>query len=343
MKTIAYYDTGHEFPEEIVSAVGMRPYKILGDVHAGTNGADHHLHTFVCPFSRACLGEGLARAGEWDGIVFSHGCDTTNRQYDVWRKHVETRFLYWLNTPMRNDPTAHGFHGKEFRRLIAHLEEAFGVTLSDEALWEAIRASNRVKGLLRQLSALRAVKDVPNPEYLDVLLRCVRGPKEGLEEHLKDTLALWQERPPFPEEFVPVLFTGSDVSYREYMEVLEAARLRAVRDDLSLGERYFARSIPEEGDPVEALVRYKSTIPQPATRVPYDPRFDYLDQCLAETPVKGVVYQVLKFCEPYGIDAPLVVRHLKRGGRRVLTVEREYTPTLDQQSVSRLESFRELL
>ena len=33
MKTFAYFDSGHEFPEEIVMAAGFAPMKILGEVH----------------------------------------------------------------------------------------------------------------------------------------------------------------------------------------------------------------------------------------------------------------------------------------------------------------------
>ena len=40
MKRFAYYDTGHEFPEEIIMAAGFTPYKILGDVHEPTDPAD---------------------------------------------------------------------------------------------------------------------------------------------------------------------------------------------------------------------------------------------------------------------------------------------------------------
>ena len=84
--------------------------------------------------------------------------------------------------------------------------------------------------------------------------------------------------------------------------MLENAGLRIVRDDMSLGERYFAESIPENGDPVEALVEYNCKIPQPPTRLPFEARLDYLYKCLKETPVKGIVYQILKFCEPHPLD-----------------------------------------
>lgn len=118
MMTMAYYDTGHEFPEEIVVAAGFEPYKILGDVHVSTDPADRYVHNYICPFSRSCLTEGLAHAKDWAGIVFTHGCDTTNRQFDIWRYHVDSGYLYWINAPMNDNRTAKAFHIREMRRFI---------------------------------------------------------------------------------------------------------------------------------------------------------------------------------------------------------------------------------
>lgn len=341
--TFAYFDSGHEFPEEIAMAAGFTPYKVLGDVHASTGPGDRYVPAFVCPFSRSALTEGIARGRDWAGIAFCHGCDVTNRQYDIWKHHVETGFLYWVNSPANGNAAARVFHRHEFHRLIGRLSEHFGVTIDRDRLAAAIRLSNRVKALMRELSALRAVRDIPNVEYHALTVKCVQQPKESLVGELQAALEDWRGRPGFPEDKVPVLVTGSDISYPEWMEVLEHAGLRMVRDDMSLGERCFARGIDEAIDPVDALVEYKSSIPQPPTRLPFTARLDYLRQCLRETPVRGVIYQTLKFCEPYLLDRPYVVEQLKGDGVKVIAIEREYTPVIDQQVVSRLETFREII
>lgn len=341
--TFAYFDTGHEFPEEIVMAAGFAPYKILGDVHQSNDAADRYVHAFVCPFSRSALTEGMTHGNDWAGIAFCHGCDVTNNQYDIWKYHVETGFLYWINSPANNNATAEHFHRREFARFVDHLERHYSVAIDNGKLREAIRLSNRIKSAMRELASLRATKDIANVEYHALTVRCVQQPKEALLEILDATLENWRTRPPFPDDRVPVLVTGSDINYPEWMQVLEDAGLRMVRDDMSLGERYFARSIDETLDPVEALVAYKSSIPQPPTRLPFTARLDYLRQCLRETPVRGVVYQTLKFCEPYLLDRPYVMEQLKLDGVRAIAIEREYTPVIDQQVVNRLETFRDII
>jgi benzoyl-CoA reductase/2-hydroxyglutaryl-CoA dehydratase subunit BcrC/BadD/HgdB len=343
MQKFAYFDTGHEFPEEIVMAGGFTPYKILGDVHVSTDPADSYVHNYICPFSRSCLTEGMAQSGQWAGIAFCHGCDVTNNQYDIWKYHVKTDFLYWINTPANNNKAGRAFHLHELNRFIDRLEKKFNVKITAEKLSEAIKTSNRIKALLRKLGALRASKDIPNADYNAIMRRAVQSPKDELIKELESTLTDWQNRPGFPKDKVPMLVTGTDITFGEAMETFDMAGIRIVRDDMSLGERYFAQSIAETGDPVEALVHYNSSIPQPPTRLPFEARLDYLKKCLEETKVKGIVYQILKFCEPHTLDLPFYLDEFRKGGYKVLTIEREFTPTIDQQLVSRLETFKDMI
>ena len=343
MKKFAYYDTGHEFPEEIVMAAGFTPYKILGDVSVPTDPADRYVHNYICPFSRSCLTYGMAHSQEWAGIAFCHGCDTTNNQYDIWKYHVKTDFLYWINTPAKNDKTSRVYHEHELRRFIDNLEKKFSLKITDDNLKEAIKKSNKVKSLMRQLASLRCVKDIPNADYHVITSKCVQMDKDELIKDLEATLKVWKELPAFPADKVPVLLTGSDITYPEIMQVFDAAGLRAVRDDMSLGERYFTETISESGDPVKALTEYNSRIPQPPTKIPFEARLNHLRKCLTETKVQGIVYQILKFCEPHGLDLPYISGELKKDGHRLIVIERDYTPNIDQQLVSRLESFREII
>jgi len=140
-----------------------------------------------------------------------------------------------------------------------------------------------------------------------------------------------------------VLLTGSDVTYKEWMITMEEAGLRAVRDDLSIGERYFANLIPEDRDPLKALQEYYFEIPRAATKNPPDPRLDYLINCMEESNLDGCVSQNLKFCEPYAFDFYFTVNGLKDKGYKVIHLEREFTPTVDHQLITRLEAFREML
>ena len=238
---------------------------------------------------------------------------------------------------------ADAFYTGELKRFIKALEDHFNIEISTQNLNDAISLSNQIKSLMKQAAALRAVRDIPNTDYLDMVKMAVQSPKPEVLENMNALLADWESRAVFPENMVPILLTGSDVTTAGWMETLDEAGLRVVRDDLSLGERYFSNRIPTHEDPVQALVAYNFSIPQPATRVPSDARMENLGKVLTEDKVAGVVSQNLKFCEPYAHDAVWVVPAIQDKGLKVIHVEREYTPKVDQQLLTRLETFKELL
>jgi benzoyl-CoA reductase/2-hydroxyglutaryl-CoA dehydratase subunit BcrC/BadD/HgdB len=343
MKKIAYFDSSHDMPEEIIMAAGFVPYKIFGDVHRSNAQADQYLQAFFCPAARSFLAEALDRSDEWEGIIVAQGCNSTNRHYDVWKRHVNTPFLYWFNGPSKDDAMALRFMKTELWRLIDTLNRQFKVSISDDMISGAIRDSNEVKKRLQRLSTLRGEKDLSNREYLDILIKCMTIPKKEAVAAIDALIGSIERGGPFPKNRTRVLLTGSDVTYLELMDQIDESGFRVVRDDLSVGERYFATLIPEEGSPIDALARYYLTIPKPATRVGVRKRIDYLEKSLAESGLNTVISQNIKFCEPYAYDSVLVNGELKEKGNRVLHLEREFTPGPDHQLMNRLSAFSEML
>ena len=127
------------------------------------------------------------------------------------------------------------------------------------------------------------------------------------------------------------------------MDLLDECGIRVVRDDLSLGERYFATSFTETGDPLNAIVDYYMNIPRPATKLSIGGRVDFILKSLEETPVDAVLSQNLNFCEPYAYDSVIVNDEIREKGFRVLHLEREFTPVTDHQVMNRITAFTEML
>jgi len=342
MGIFAYFDSGHEFPEEIVMAAGFTPMKILGDLALGTSPADEYLFPYFCPFARARFAEALSKAGEWIGIGFAHGCDATNRHFDVWRYHIKEVPFFWVNTPMKTDNAARSYYRRELEQFLNKLCDHYSLKIVESDIQHAIELSNQTKTLLRQLSILRRQKDIPNRDYFKIIQWAMVKPKEAAVNDLKKTIEDWEKRPPFPTDKIPILLTGSEITFVEFMDLLDDVGFRVVRDDLSLGERYFATDIPYMEDPLEALVIYSCNIPQPATRVPSDNRLNYLINALEETQIMAVISQHLKFCEVYAMDAVWTVPAIKKRGLPVIHLERDYTP-MDDRLLTRLEAFREII
>lgn len=343
MKIIAYFDASHDMPEEIIMAAGFVPYKIIGDVHNSNAPADQYLQAFFCPAARSFLTEALAKSGQWEGIIVAQGCNATNRHYDVWKRHVKTPFLYWFNGPIKDDAMALRFMKTELWRLIDSLNSHYRVSITDDMIADAIRDSNEVKKKLKAFSHLRAEKDIPNRDYLDALIKSMTLPKKEAVAAIDAMIARAEKSGPFPKGKKKVLLTGSDVTYLELMDQIDESGFRVVRDDLSIGERYYANLIPEDGNPVDALARYYLAVPRPATKVGLRKRIEFLEKSLSESNLDTVISQNIKFCEPFAYDSVLVNGELKDKGTRVLHLEREFTPGPDHQLMNRLAAFSEML
>jgi benzoyl-CoA reductase subunit C len=343
VKKIAYFDSSNDMPEEVISAAGFVPYKIFGDVHASNDPADMYLPKFTCPAARSWLTEALSNSRDWEGIIVANGCDATNRQYDIWKAHVNTPFLYWINCPVKDDAIAFKFYKQELLRMIKRIEEHFSIEITIDKLFEAIKMSNEVKVRLQKLSALRLQKDIPNRDYFNILKKSLQSPKEELREELDSILMEWESRPEFPKNKKRILLTGSDITYVEWMDILEECDLRVVRDDLSVGERYFTNLIPKDHDSLNALIKFHFDMPKPATRVGMAGRIEFLSKILKESPIDAILSQNLKFCEPYAFDSVLVNNAIKEKGYKIIHLEREFTPMRQEQIINRLAAFKEML
>jgi benzoyl-CoA reductase/2-hydroxyglutaryl-CoA dehydratase subunit BcrC/BadD/HgdB len=67
-----------------------------------------------------------------------------------------------------------------------------------------------------------------------------------------------------------------------------------------------------------------------------------LDQ-IKDTQASAVIYQVLKFCEPYLYDSVYILQRLKDEGYPVLLLEHEYTTQGVEALRTRIEAFKETM
>lgn len=59
-----------------MTALGMVPYRIMGNLREPVTEADAYLETEVCPYIRNCFDRGLkGDYGFLDGVVVPHSCE----------------------------------------------------------------------------------------------------------------------------------------------------------------------------------------------------------------------------------------------------------------------------
>ena len=90
------------FPEEMVHAAGLLPFRIRATGCTETPRADSYLARANCSFARACLEQLLQ--GEYDfldGLVCVSSCDHVRRMYDNWKQALQTGFMTVMSLPKK--------------------------------------------------------------------------------------------------------------------------------------------------------------------------------------------------------------------------------------------------
>jgi benzoyl-CoA reductase/2-hydroxyglutaryl-CoA dehydratase subunit BcrC/BadD/HgdB len=116
-----------------------------------------------------------------------------------------------------------------------------------------------------------------------------------------------------------------------------------VVEDHCTGLKPFAHTLPEGGDPFQALADgYLDQAPC-ARMKPLDDSLDFSSGLAEEYGVDGVVYVYLKFCACYGVSKLEFIERLQGRGIPVLEISSDYSQSDHGQLKTRVEAFIEVL
>ncbi len=332
------------FPEEIVYAAGMYPTRMMGGC-GETTTADAHLYTNMCSLVRSCLEEGFQGAYDYlDGFATLNSCDHVRRLYDVWGPSQKTRFNYIIPLPHTITEASLAYFHYELVRFKEALEAAFGVSITPEALQEAIRVYNRTRSLLQRLNDLKKLDAPPitGAEFLEVVIAGTILPKDVYNDILEDFLRQVESRPGIPtDERVRLLLVGSEMDDPAYVQMIEEMGGLVVADDLCTSSKYFWNLTEETADPLLAIARRYLTRPECPRMRPASNRLRHMGDLIQSYRVDAVVLEVIKFCNLYGEDSTIVRNYLRQMGIPLLQLSREYNVGAVGQMRTRVEAFFE--
>jgi benzoyl-CoA reductase/2-hydroxyglutaryl-CoA dehydratase subunit BcrC/BadD/HgdB len=345
MKKIGIFDSGVETPEEIIMAAGFTPYRLFGDPTIEPDKANEHIPPTHCMWTRNLLEQAISGLDEdIVGIVSSHGCDRTNREFDIWLECLDYKFMYFLNAPLKRDDLAFKFFIDDLNEFKEQLEETFKVEISDSKLGEAIQKMNKVRALLKEISEYRSKYLLKGSEFHALVKKAQLLPKDEILKLLTIRLnELKAVRKSFENEVKPILLTGSDIDDSEFLVLLEKLGFHIIIDDLGVGTKYFWNLVSENETPLEAIAKYHLAKPIYSTKFPSYERFEVL-KCLAEKyEVSGVINVAHKFCEPVLYDHPYLKKKFKELGIPYLFVEMIYNRESYSQLSTRFSAFAEMI
>lgn len=330
-------------PEELIHAAGCHPMRIFSSA-TDISLAENHLQAYCCALVRGILEDGLAgRLDYLDGMVFPHTCDSIQRLSDIWRLNMNQAFFADVIMPAKlTTDSARVYMAQVLEKFKTDLETYTGTPVTDHALAESIHLFNRIREHLGRIYTLKSRHSgiIPGKDLFTVIKAAMIMDREALDNALAALQkAMEQASPP---ETAPkrIILSGSVCDMPDLYTLIETAGGAVVGDDLCSGRRWFEGAIPEDVPPMDGLTtRYADRVVCPAKHSGTTARAEALASLVKETRADGVVFTLLKFCDPHAFDAPYLGKFLDEKGIPHLVLEMDGRQSGTGQTATRMETF----
>ena len=144
-------------------------------------------------------------------------------------------------------------------------------------------------------------------------------------------------------EGIPLILSGIVPEPMDMLSAISDAGGRVVADDTACCGR---RAYPE-GTGTDPFQRMAKAIihgpPDPMRGSLIDARIKHLGHLAEATGARGVLFYIIKYCEPELYDVPLMVKALRALGLQTLVLEAEVGVPLEDRTTGRIEAFMEMM
>jgi benzoyl-CoA reductase subunit C len=343
-------------PVEILTAAGVVPIRMKGNVSEAITKADAYMETMICPFVRNVFDAALkGKYAFLDGMVLPHQCDSIDRTFDVWSYNLGFSYRHFINYPHVTDDPSIEFTKEILRIFIKSLEKFTGKSITDGALAEAIRAHNQNRQTMRALYDLRK-EDAPRisgAEMMKVLIAAMSLPVDESTALIQNVTEEVKHRTPqFASKTARIMLVGDQIDDVAIVNAIESADAFLVMDDLSTGSKMYWGDVDTTADPVQGIAeRYLKKLKFPTTFVSdgdtyaenLEARFGHMKQHIKDFKVNGAILFIYKYCDPYGFEVPAIKSFIESAGTPVLYIEDEYSTSSLGRVKTRIEAFLEMI
>ncbi len=346
-------------PEELTIAAGGIQVGLCAGADAGTEAAEKIVPPNTCALIKSFIGFKLARLCPFiescDLIVGETTCDGKKKAYESFADYVP---LWIMEVPQKKDDADRRLWRSEVMRYKEKLEEITGNRITGQKLFEAIKTVNNKRRVLGRLNRIRALEPSPisgrdallvnQISFYDDPVRFTRQVSllcDEIEYGVKNG------RQVVPAGTPRILLSGCPMAVPNWKLpfVIEGSGAVVVGEESCIGTRNTRDLVDESAcDPdsldsmIDALCdRYMKI--DCACFTPNIQRLENIRNLARTLKVSGVVQYILKFCQPYAIEALKVERMLKEEGIPVLTIETDYSTDDISTLKTRVEAFVEMI
>jgi benzoyl-CoA reductase subunit C len=342
-------------PVEIITAAGLVPFRIKGDVNEPITRADTEMETIVCPLVRSCFDMALKGNYEFlDGIVIPHACDSISRTYDVWKYTLNLPYSHFIDMPHGTGEPSLNFYKAILGTFRKSLGKFTGKEISDQDLKEAVGLYNQNRARVRELYELRKASPplISGAEITRLMVAAASLPVAEATRLVDSVINEVKQRQAVTAKSARLMVVGAQVDDVAFIDLIEESGAWVVADDLCPGAREFFADVEVTADPVDGIAeRYLRKIKCGRTfrekKGSYDDyledRFGHIGRFIKDFKVDGVVLYIYKYCDPYGFDVPAMKSYIESKGAPVLYLEDEYSMSTIGRLRTRVQAFLELI
>lgn len=335
-------------PLEIIAAFDLHPIKLTSGGHTASRVAAGNLPVIMCPMLKSFVGSFELQNGKIDEyklVLVPTTCDWVVKLPEIIGQGVEK--IHYMEMPHLKDTEKAEQHWmEEVYGMKKALEQATGKKLDRKKLEQAIDDYSYAWGLMDMLTEYKR-KGVLSGTFFTAVCNCFMLDKleiwcEKVEELLKKLAVLPEPTKALPRVFVagsPIVFPNLKM-----LQLLEQAGMQVCADDMCSSERMLPGGVffndKSEIGMLKALAdRYHKACICP-TFADNKRRIHNIFQVADDHQIAGVVYNILKGCHPYDIEAITIEKGIKGHGLKFLKLETDYGREDSANLLTRLEAFR---
>ncbi|MEJ2677782.1 MAG: 2-hydroxyacyl-CoA dehydratase [Gemmatimonadota bacterium] len=290
------------FPEEIVHAAGLLPFKVRG-APVEPLQSDSRFGSYLCSVLKTSLELALSERIELDMFVTHPICDAARNLAGVWGRNFDYKCQILYLPQNADSPHAPDYLRGEYARLLRDVEAIAGRKVSDDDLRASLAVFNENRALLRRLYAIK--RDSPWLISADeaYTLVAIGGllPREEHNALLSAVLPLIEARDAKKLDRIRVVFEGGFCEQPPLDLIRAIGRsCYVVDDDLLIGLRWILEDVPTEGDPLLNLARayVDSSAYSPVQHDARKPKEKMLMRRLRDANANAAIITAAKMCEP---------------------------------------------
>lgn len=333
------------FPEEIVHAAGILPFKVRGAQIEAVQ-ADSRFGSYLCSILKTSLELALSNRVQLEMFVTHPICDAARNLGAVWGRNFSYPCQILYLPQNANSPAAVTYLRNEYARLQRSVEAIAGRPATEDDLLCSVAVYNRNRALLRELYGIK--RETPWLVSADetYVLVAIGGliPREEHNELLETVLPLISARPNKKQDKIRLVFEGGFCEQPPLDLIRAIARsCYVVDDDLLIGLRWILEDVALEGDPLFnlAFAYLEKSSYSPVQHDLRKPKEKMLLARIRNSRADAAILTAAKMCEP-GLEEQVAYLHAldKEGIPYFISEFEEKMTTFDHMEIQ-LETFVE--